>query len=331
MTSAATRHVYGPVPSRRLGRSLGIDLVPFKTCTYDCIYCQLGRTTCKTSRMKAYVPVAAVLDELARSLESGPPPDYIGLAGSGEPTLHSGIGEVIDGIRRLTPIPVAVLTNGSMLWSPEVRAALAQADLILPSLDAGNPQTFQRVNRPHPDIPFERLVNGLLAFAEGSRARIWLEVFVLRGVTDRPAEIAQIAAIVARIRPARVQLNTVCRPPAEPWALAVPVETLSRFQGAFPGVCDIAAARPWFDPVCHPAGTHPESRILALLGRRPCTVEGIASGLALHPSEVIKCLDGLHRCGAVDAVWSAGEIFYQRVDGPGCRAEQTGSASRQRS
>jgi hypothetical protein len=270
--------------------------------------------------------VAAVLEELARGLDAGPPPDYIGVAGSGEPTLHSGIGEVLAGIRALTGVPIAVLTNGSMLWSPAVRAALAQADVILPSLDAGTPRTFQRVNRPQPEISFERLVSGLLAFADEARARIWLEVFVLRGVTDQPDEIRRIAAIVGQVRPARVQLNTVCRPPAEPRALAVPVEELTRIRDAFPGVCDIAAGPPSFDPVCRPAETHPESRILALLSRRPCTVEGIAVGLALHPGEVVKYLDHLRRCGAVDAAWSAGEIYYRRVGGPGTRRSRSGNA-----
>jgi len=149
------KFVYGPVHSRRLGRSLGVDLVPFKTCSYDCVYCQLGRTTQKTIDLREYVPVDAVLRELAEGLRATPRPDFIGRAGSGEPTLHARLGDLVAGVQALTEVPVAVLTNGSLLWRPEVRAALAQADLVLPSLDAGTAASFARVNRPHPDVSFE--------------------------------------------------------------------------------------------------------------------------------------------------------------------------------
>jgi wyosine [tRNA(Phe)-imidazoG37] synthetase (radical SAM superfamily) len=310
------RHVYGPVPSRRLGRSLGIDLVPFKTCTYDCVYCQLGRTTNKTTELKAYVPVAAVLDQLAGRLPIGPRPDFIGLAGSGEPTLHAGIGEIIAGIKRLTPIPVGVLTNGSMLWVPEVRASLAEADVVMPSLDAGNPRTFERVNRPHPGISFDRMVDGLLAFAEGFRGEIWLEVFVLGGITDQVEELSQIAAFARTLRPARVQLNTVSRPPAEADALAVPAEALARLAGLFAGTCEIIAEAPRGKPAAPAAGRNAGEEILALLARRPCTVEGISAGLDLPPNDVVKHLDACVRAGAVRAVRGDHAVFYERVRTP---------------
>ena len=149
MALNAISPVYGPVSSRRLGRSLGVDLVPFKTCTYDCIYCQLGHTNDQTTRRAGYVDQDWVLAELKMKLGHAPLPNYISLAGSGEPTLHAGIGELIVGIKRLTRVPVAVLTNGSLLWDPDVRKALMEADLVMPSLDAGDETTFQQVNRPH--------------------------------------------------------------------------------------------------------------------------------------------------------------------------------------
>ena len=139
-------HIFGPVPSRRLGRSLGIDLVPHKTCSYDCIYCQLGRTTCKTIERKEWVPLDAVVAELETKLS--PRPDYVTLSGSGEPTLYSRLDELIDRIKHLTDIPVAVLTNGSLLWQEVVQQQLAAADLVMPSLDAGNATAFHLVNRP---------------------------------------------------------------------------------------------------------------------------------------------------------------------------------------
>ncbi len=175
------RHVFGPVPSRRLGRSLGVDLVPFKTCSYDCIYCQVGRTTNQTIERKEWVPMDAVLDELKVKLACRP--DYVTLSGSGEPTLHSRLGETIEHIQAMSDVPVAVLTNGSLLWQKEVREELALADAVLPSLDAGNGLKFAFINRPHPCLTFERMVEGLIAFRDEFPGQYWLEVFLLGGYT----------------------------------------------------------------------------------------------------------------------------------------------------
>ena len=215
MTATEFKYVYGPVPSRRLGRSLGVDLVPFKTCTYDCIYCQLGRTTDQTTRRLEYVETDKVLAELKAKLESAALPDYVCLAGSGEPTLHAAIGEVITGIKRLTRAPVAVLTNGSLLWEGDVQQALMEADLVMPSLDAGDEAVFQRVNRPHREIAFETMVDGLAAFTARFPRLVWLEVLLVDGITGTERQVEKIAALARRIRPGRVQINTVSRPPAE--------------------------------------------------------------------------------------------------------------------
>ncbi|MCK4583355.1 radical SAM protein, partial [Candidatus Bathyarchaeota archaeon] len=157
-------YIFGPVPSRRLGRSLGVDLVPFKTCTCDCIYCQLGRTTNKTIERKEWVPTDSVIEQFKEKLDSNP--DYITLSGSGEPTLFSQLEELISRIKDITDIPVAVLTNGSLLWLPEVRRTLKPADLVVPSLDAGSNQIFQYVNRPHHDITFSKMLEGLVKFRD---------------------------------------------------------------------------------------------------------------------------------------------------------------------
>ncbi|NMC21094.1 MAG: radical SAM protein, partial [Thermogutta sp.] len=168
-----TKHIFGPVPSRRLGRSLGVDLVPFKTCSYDCIYCQLGRTTCKTIERKTWVPLELVLEELEEKLHTRP--DYITLSGSGEPTLFSPLDKLIEGIRALTDIPIVALTNGSLLSDSDVQAALLPADLVIPSLDAGNEAAFQLVNRPHEDLAFDRMLEGLVAFRRRFPKEYWLE------------------------------------------------------------------------------------------------------------------------------------------------------------
>ncbi len=172
-------HVFGPVPSRRLGRSLGVDLVPFKTYSYDCIYCQLGRTTNKTIERREWTPIDAVLDEVKENIAARP--DYITLSGFGEPTLCTHLGELIKGIRSFTDIPVAVLTNGSLLWQKEVRREVAASQLIVPSLDAGNARMFEAVNRPHEDLSFEQMIEGLIALREEFSGDIWLDVFPLGG------------------------------------------------------------------------------------------------------------------------------------------------------
>jgi wyosine [tRNA(Phe)-imidazoG37] synthetase (radical SAM superfamily) len=185
--SREMQHIFGPVPSRRLGRSLGVDLVPFKTCTYDCIYCQLGRTTNKTVQRKEWVPIDIIINQLKAKIDSKP--DYITLSGSGEPTLYLRLEELIFKIKDVTDIPVAVLTNGSLLWLPEVRNALKTADMVVPSLDAGSSRIFQYVNRPHPDITFNRMLQGLVDFRKDYSGKYWLEVFLLAGVTTLEAEV----------------------------------------------------------------------------------------------------------------------------------------------
>ena len=303
------KHVYGPVPSRRLGRSLGIDLAPFKTCTYDCVYCHLGRTTNKTIERKAYVAVDDVLEELKRKLDAGPAPDYISLAGSGEPTLNIHIIDCIDKIKRLTRIPVAVLTNGSLLWMTEVQAALMDADLVIPSLDAGDEALFRCVNRPHEEISFARMLEGLAAFTRRFPGEVWLEVLLLGGVTGIPAEARKLASLIRHIQPARVQLNTVCRPPAEDFAFAVAGEQMLALKPLFPDPVEIISDEDQGDD--HAALLKPEiGDILALLRRRPCTLEHVAAGLNVHITEALKDIDHLIAAGKVKTVVSGGQRFY---------------------
>jgi wyosine [tRNA(Phe)-imidazoG37] synthetase (radical SAM superfamily) len=218
MNGCKMKYVYGPVPSRRLGRSLGIDLIPYKTCTYDCIYCQLGRTTRKTVTRERFVPTETILAEVRRKLDTGDRPDYVGLAGSGEPTLHAGIGDLIQGLKAMTDVPVAVFTNGSLLWMDEVRQVLMGADLVLPSLDVGDERLFQDVNRPHPSLSFERMVAGIAAFTREFPGQVWMEVLLVGGINGMETEVKKIAEHVRTNRPARVQLNSVNRPPAEEYA-----------------------------------------------------------------------------------------------------------------
>ena len=230
------KHVYGPVPSRRLGRSLGVDALTFKSCSFDCVYCQLGRTTNHTIERKEYIPTADILDEVRRKLENGDKPEYISFAGSGEPTLHSGLGDIIRGIKAMTDVPVVVFTNGSLLWMPEVRADLAAADVVIPSLDGGDAALLDKVNRPAASLDFDRIVEGLIAFRGAFNGQIWLEVMLLGGISDDDASVDAIARLAERIRPDKVQINSVCRPPAETYALPVPAARLLEIRKHFAGV-----------------------------------------------------------------------------------------------
>lgn len=308
--TAGFRHVYGPVPSRRLGRSLGIDLVPYKTCTYDCVYCHLGRTTNKTVSRAVYVEIDKVLEEMDRKLRAGPAPDYISLAGSGEPTLHLRIGDLIGRIKERTRIPVAVFTNGSLLWKPEVRDALMEADLVIPSLDAGNDSLFHYVNRPHKDIAFEMMVRGLAEFTEKFSKSVWLEVFLLAGITGIPSELERISALVKQIRPERVQLNTVCRPPAEDYACALSREQMLAFRSSFPGEADIIACEEMSRSQTAASLLSRDADILELLGRRPCTIEDVERGLGIDIRAALKHLNIMVAAGEVKTVVTGGQRFY---------------------
>ncbi len=303
-------YVFGPVPSRRLGRSLGIDLVPFKTCTYDCIYCQLGPTTCKTLRRREWVPVERVLQELEKKLDTRP--DYITLSGSGEPTLFTPIDRLIEGIRRLTDIPVAVLTNGSLLDSWKVQRELSLADVVIPSLDAGNGPMFQLVNRPHESLSFERMLDGLVAFRRRYRKQqYWLEVFLLGGYTDSEQELADIHRCVDLVQPDRVQLNTVTRPPAETYAIVVSRARLEEIAATFSPPAEVIAE--FHSVQALEAGEASREDVLQLLRRRPCSVNDIVGGLGMHRNEVLKSLEQLHIEGLVEGTQVGGKGYYKAV------------------
>ena len=300
-------YIFGPVPSRRLGRSLGVDLVPFKTCTYDCIYCQLGRTTNKTMQRKEWVPTDIVINQLKAKLSSKP--DYITLSGSGEPTLSPRLEELISKIKGITDIPVAVLTNGSLLWLPEVRNALKSADMVVPSLDAGSSQIFQYVNRPHPDITFSKMLQGLVEFRKDYSGQYWLEVFLLAGVTTPEMEINRLKTCINAIQPDKVQVNTVTRPPAEGFAEPVPKKQLETIAKKLYEKAEVIAN---YSEV-HKQQDFSARRedVLTLLQRRPCSVEDIAAGLGLHRNEVVKYVEELSSEGKIEAKPQHQQLYYK--------------------
>ena len=307
--SDRNQYLYGPVPSRRLGLSLGVDIVPFKTCTLDCIYCQLGKTTCKTLERKEYVPVGEVLAELKRLLDAGLQADYITIGGSGEPTLHSGIGRLIDGIKKITPIPVAVLTNGTLFYLPEVRADCAAADVILPSLDAGDQQTFDTVNRPLEQITFDRLVDGLCALKNEYPGQIWLEVFCIDCFKTDSPQLAKIASAIKKIRPDKVHLNTAVRPTTEQGVEKVASDKLHAIARQLAPNCEVIAD--FASSHCQKVTHDVPQTLLSMLKRRPCSLNDICSALGLDASNALVYLDALKEQGAVWSENKQGKTFFK--------------------
>lgn len=292
MTHSDYPYVFGPVPSRRLGRSLGIDLVPYKTCSYDCIYCQLGCTTNKTIVRKEWNSLDAIVAQLQHRLEELQTlPDYITLSGSGEPTLFSRMDELIDRIKAISSIPVAVLTNGSMVWDKKVRQQIVKADLIIPSLDAGNEALFHYVNRPHESIAFNLMLKGLIQLRMDFSKPYWLEVFLLAGHSVIHSELEHIVRCVEMIQPDRIQLNTVIRPPAEEFAYTVPREEMQKIVDAFDPPAEVIAEYRGTYAILN--SNNLESDILSLLHRRPCTLIDLTQSMDSHPNEILKYLDNL--------------------------------------
>jgi wyosine [tRNA(Phe)-imidazoG37] synthetase (radical SAM superfamily) len=310
MSSKVYTYLYGPVPSHRLGRSLGIDLVPYKICSYDCIYCQLGSVGSTTVTRKKYADNSIILEELQYKLMCDPLPDFISLAGSGEPTLHSGIGDLIRSIKAMTTVPVAVLTNGSLLWMPEVQEALLAADLVLPSLDAGDPATFQLANRPDRSIDFNQMVQGLVDFTRRFTGEVWLEVLLLAGISDDEPSVRRIAALVERIKPTRVQLNTVYRPPAESFACGVTPVQLQHLSGLFQGQVDCISDAPVSAAVRESSNLSHQDELVAFASRRPCTAKDLSDGLNLHLNDVLKQVRILTDSGRLVEV-SGKQGFYR--------------------
>jgi wyosine [tRNA(Phe)-imidazoG37] synthetase (radical SAM superfamily) len=303
------KYTYGPVASRRLGRSLGVDLVPPKTCNLNCRYCQLGPTERTTMERADYVPVADVVAEVRARLEEGPRPDYITLGGSGEPTLHRSFGDVAARIREFSDVPIALLTNGSLFYLPEVRAACTAVDLILPTLDAGDEETFRRINRPHPGLTLEAIVEGQAALRQEFKGQVWLEVFIVESVNTSDEQVRAIGRRVERIKPQRVQLNTAVRPPAEKDVSAASPQTLERIRMMLGPGTEIIAPVGGFRAV--PGAQARKEDVLAILRRRPCTLEDIAAGLGTGREEAEKCVRALMDEGLVMRRQRLYESYYE--------------------
>jgi len=216
---------YGPVPSRRLGRSLGVSPIPAKTCSYTCVYCQLGRTTNLTSTRKRFYPREDILTEIIQRGKDSRF-DYVTFVGDGEPTLCKDLGWLIEETKKNLHARTAVITNGSMLFREDVRSDLKHAEVVMPTLDAGNEKTFRAVNRPHRSITFDTMLQGLIDFRREFSGQLWLEVMLVKGLNDTGQELPSIAKVVDMVAPDRVYIVTPIRPPAETWVEPPTPETI---------------------------------------------------------------------------------------------------------
>jgi wyosine [tRNA(Phe)-imidazoG37] synthetase (radical SAM superfamily) len=311
-SSVEKKYVFGPVPSRRLGRSLGVDLVPYKTCTFDCIYCDLGRTTRKTVSQRSYVSPKEIQGELELYLSVlDKQPDYITISGSGEPTLNTNLGEIIRKIKEITAAPIAVLTNGSLLPMDKVREDLSGADVVLPSLDAITPALFEYINRPHTSLKIEAIISGLIQFRKQYRGQIWLEVVFCRGINDDKEEIERLKGVIESIQPDRVQLNTPVRPPAEEFAYPLTTSQLEEIREKLGDKAEIISE--FTAPLGKEFNSVKDTEILNLIKRRPCTTEDISKALGLRMDEIVKHLDHLTKTGVIRYRMYEHRCYYENV------------------
>ena len=304
-------YVFGPVPSRRLGNSLGVDLVTFKACTYDCVYCQLGRTTDQTTVRRRFVPPERVIAEIEQAVASNAAIDYITLSGSGEPTLSLDCGQVIRATKELTAIPVAVLTNGSLLGRTDVRDDLAEADVVVPSFDAGTQEAFERVNRPTGG-GVEAVARGICGFTRAYGGAVWLEVMIVEGINDTVEEAEAIVAGLDGARLDRVDLSTVVRSPAESWARPVGRERLDKLAAVLERLAPVAVISGYQRKGHDSHREDIEQDILATLKRRPCGTRGLSASLGIHINLVVKHVEEMAREGTVERV-AVGETMQYRL------------------
>jgi wyosine [tRNA(Phe)-imidazoG37] synthetase (radical SAM superfamily) len=305
------KYTFGPVPSRRLGVSLGVDLIPKKLCSLDCVYCEVGVTDKRGLARKEYFPAAGILAEVKEVLAEYPNLDHVTLSGSGEPTLNSKIGDVIRGIKQMTSVPVAVLTNGTLLDNPEVRKDLMDADIVSPSLDAVSADVFELVDRPNPNLRIDRIVDGIKTFAREYRGHLWIEILFVKGMNDHDDEVYKMKRVLDEIQPEKIHLNTVVRPPA--YSTAKPVEEFRMHQireilGPRAEVVGIFKEAP--KAPAHSADTQ---AVLALLERRAMTVSEMEVSMAIPQGVLSSSLDQLLEGNLIKSYEFNGERYFQSV------------------
>jgi wyosine [tRNA(Phe)-imidazoG37] synthetase (radical SAM superfamily) len=306
------KYLFGPVPSRRLGMSLGIDLVPAKVCSLNCVYCEVGKTTELTLNRKAYIRIEEIKKELTDYFNNYPAPDYITITGSGEPTLNIGIADIIQYIKQHMPnIPIAIITSGTLFFDKKVRDAVKGANVVLPSLDAATERVFQKINRPHNNLSISQYIHGLSDFRQEFKGKIWLEIFILPGYNDDKKELSALKKAILKINPNLVQLNTLDRPGTVPGLRGATRQELQRIIDfwALENLQIIASL-----PKCENIKSYrsdAETAIIEIISRRPCTLDDLTQILNMHINDIRKYLDVLDAENKIETLEQARGIFYQ--------------------
>ncbi|MCD4818562.1 MAG: radical SAM protein [Candidatus Cloacimonetes bacterium] len=296
------KYLFGPVPSRRLGISLGVDLVPHKVCSLNCIYCEVGRTTNLTIERKEYIPINEVINELKEYLNQKPELDFITFSGQGEPTLNSGLGKVINFIKEYYPqYKIAVITNGTLFWKKEVRDEVLPVDVILPSLDAVSEQVFLKLNRPNKNLKNDKIIEGLFQLRKEFKGKIYLEIFFAPQLNDSKEELILLKEIALKMKPDLVQLNTLDRPGTEDFIKAITNEDLKRIKDFLEPLPVVIIAKAKTRKQIKSFNKNIEEQILDTIKRRPCTDKDLSEMLNLHLNELNKYLSELIDSGKIES------------------------------
>ncbi len=302
--------IFGPVRSRRLGLSLGVDIVPLKTCSLSCVFCQVGKTPQTTLTRREYISAVEVLDDLSAHLKKNPSPDWITFSGSGEPTMNSAIGKIIRGIKDMTDIPVCVITNGTLLGDSAVRSDISYADAVMPSLHSAVETTFRTMCNPNSELRLGDMIDGLAAFRKRYTGDIWLEILFVEGMNDSPAEVEALRAAISRIKPDSVQLNTVVRPPAQQTAKPVSWERLEEIRAILGPKAIIIA--PNTDKKRENTDIGSDD-VIRYLKRRPGSIEEISNALGADAAEIDRIIDSLEESGEIVKSEYAGTAYWEYV------------------
>ena len=308
------RHLFGPVPSRRYGRSLGVDLAVPKNCTLNCRFCQLGPTPATTVTRTESPPMDAILAELRQWFTTESPPDFITASGSGEPTLHARFGDLLRFVRAETPCRSLLLSNGSLFHLPEVRRDAALADVVKVSLHAWDQTSFEHVTRPHPSLRFDAIIAGYRAFRQQFSGRLDLEVFIIPGFNDADVQARRIAEIAQSFAPDAITLNSAVRPPADGAVTACPQERLRALTALFGPAAHESGAEPKTAPVALT-----ETALIALVSRHPVSLCALAATFQKSEAEMTAFLEALAHRRALRLFQSRGVLFAGPNDPAGER------------
>ncbi len=307
------KNVFGPVPSWRLGQSLGIDPVPLKTCNWNCVYCQLGRTQPVTMRRAKYVAEHAIIEDVKAALESSDARgiDWVTFVGSGETLLHAKIGWMLKEVKALTDVPVAVITNGSLLCQPHVRWELAAADAVLPSLDAGSEELYRRINRPHRQATFQRHIEGLMAFRDEYAGKLWVEVMLVRGINDGDHELTDTASQMTRLHPDEIHLNSPKRSPVEPWVEGVDTSAFDLARKIFDSIAPVKVVHSNGAEVSLAPDSPPVEAVAEIVTRHPLSQAELERALAQRePGRVREIVAQLKKSDQVREVTRGGKHYW---------------------